>query len=1373
MKLVSLSKIAAAILLLFWVGFVKAQPGCPSVNAGPDIALPCGTNCTNLTATFFQTGNTSTYGVSSIPYTPFSYTAGTATLVNIDDTWSDTVDLPFNFCFFGTSYNHLVIGSNGIITFDLSEANGYCAWDITASGTVPTTNIYRNCIMGPYHDIDPSLGGDIYYQISGTAPCRTFVVSFNRVPMYNSNNFLSNCFNTTDATHQIVLYETTNVIEIYIKDKDRCTGWNDGLAIEGIQNFAQTVAYTVPGRNNTVWTATNDAWRFTPNGPSIVSVDWLQNGAVIASGPTLSVCPASNTTYTAQATYTPCAGGTPVVETDNVTVTVAGVLQAGIDSAHNVTCTGANNGAAWAHASSSNSGLQYGWSDGAATLNRTNLAPGTYVFTATDASACVRRDTIVITEPTPVTANVPNVSQTTCSGTGTGILLAGRGGGTGPYTFIWNSSPVQNDSVLDGVAPATYTVTVTDSHGCTGSASGTLTITQGANNVAFTAPTITNITCSGTQGSITVSAIGGSGTFTYTWNTTPQQTGATISNLAAGQYCVTADDGTGCTATACHNITQPPAVVINPPAITNPICNGTSDGSITASASAGTPNYTYNWTRLSNNQALSGITISNLAADTYTLTVTDAVGCTATDSYTLIDASPVVISPPVIINPQCAGNTNGSITASATGGTGGYSYGWVEQTGGTPYAGQTINNLGAGTYNLTVTDVSGCTVSDSYVLTVPGAVTFNPPVIVNNDCNSNNSGSITADATGGTPGYTYNWVQQSNGTIYSGPMITNLSGDVYNVTATDVAGCTATDVYTVTSVTPLIITQSQTDLTCNGSGDGTATITVTSGTPAYSYNWNNTGASGNSTYTGLQAGVVNVVVNDVNCSATATFTILEPTAMQLSTLSLTNISCFGGNNGTVSVDASGGTPGNVTPYNYVWNTSPPQTTATATGLTATSVTVVATDANGCTTSQSFTLTEPAQLTAAADATGATCYQAPNGTISVDATGGTTPYTYQWDDSAAQTTKTAMGLVAGTYTAMVTDANGCNTTASDVVNEPADLLISTDVTAVKCIGDANGTISVAATGGTSPYNYSATQDMVNFVNATNDVIEGLAVGDYTVIVADNNGCTKTVLASVPNALPDNFTTSTDSTNCYGPDYNDGAVHVISTTLTNGPYQYVIDGGISQLSGDFYNVSAGAHTITAINNNGCVTTIPVVVLEPLPLVVDVVPDTVVLPLGDVQQVHVTYINANGEISYAWSPTLGLSCADCPDPLVSPFTSQDYEITLSYVHGSATCYGSATLHAEVLDPMPVFVPNSFSPNGDGNNDVFTIYGQGIKTLDLKIFNRWGELVYKSNNQFDGWDGTYKGQMQLPSVFTYTARVTYLDDKRAEKQGTVTLLR
>lgn len=1364
-------------LLLTIVQAVQAQPGCPAINAGADVSLPCGTNCANLTANYFQAGSTTSYTVGSIPYAPpFPFTGGTQLFINDDDIWSDVITLPFTFCFYGNSYTQAVIGANGLISFDLAEANQYCEWSYTEpipTPGPPSAGIYNNSINGAYHDIDPSVfsfscfcnPADINYAVVGSAPCRTFVVNFRNVPHFSCNSL--------QTTQQIVLYETTNVVEVYIQSKPTCNTWNDGNAVIGLQNSDGSQGITPPNRNTGPWTANNEAWRFTPNGPSIVTVDWFQGATQIGTGGTINVCPAGgSTTYTARATYLPCSGGTPVVVSDNVVVTLAGSLQAAIDSSRDVTCFGGNNGAAYAYATSGNAGLAYGWNDGNTSLVRTGLAAGTYVFSATDASGCIRRDTVIITQPTQITPSVPNVSQTTCSGTGTGILYANSGGGTPPYTYNWNSTPAQTDSVLDGVNAGSYVVTVTDSRNCTATASGTLTITAGANNVAFSAPVITNVSCSNNNtGSITVTATGGSGTFTYSWSN--QQTGATISNLPSGQYCVTANDGTGCTATACYNVSQSPPVTINQPAITNPTCNGTTDGSVTANVTGGNTPYTYNWNRPSDNQTYTGQTINGLRSDTYILTVTDGSGCTATATYTLTEASPVVINQPVLVMPLCNGGTTGSITAVAGGGTGGFSYSWVKQVTNQTYTGQTITTLSAGTYDLTVTDASGCTASNSFTLTEPDALVFNTPVIVNNGCVVSVGGSITANAGGGTPGYTYNWVQQSNNQAYTGQTINNLNADNYAVTVTDLNGCTATDVYTVTSVTPLLFTQAQTEVSCAGGNDGTATITVTSGTQPYGYNWNNNGPTATATIGGLQAGLTTVVINDANCSATASFTITEPTPVQVNQLSQTDVLCNGGNNGAVTVGATGGTPGAGTGYNFNWSTTPVQTGPTANGLTAGPVTVTVTDANNCSVTATYTIAEPTALTATTSSTNVSCFGGNNGSIAVSVSGGTLSYTYLWDDPGNQTTASVQGVPAGTYHVLVTDGNNCTINATTVVTEPADIIVNTTATAVKCVGSSDGTITVLAIGGTPPFTYTATTDGVNYINSNDSIFENLPIGSYTIEITDGQGCTRPAQAIVPNATLDNFVTATDSTSCYGPDYNDGAVYVQTLTPQNGPYQYSIDNGTPQLSGDFYNVSAGQHTITATSYNNCVTTIPVLVLEPLPIVVDVVPDTVFLPLGQGQQVQVNYLNANGVVTYNWTAQDGLSCIDCPDPVVSPYISQDYVITVSTVNGSATCYGSATLHAEVTRPEPVYIPNAFSPNGDGNNDIFQIYGQSIKTINLKVFNRWGEMVYYSNNQFDSWDGTFKGQQQMPAVFTYTAQVTFLNNDKSELKGTVTLIR
>ncbi len=1523
-----LKSVGFLFAVLLSVNIISAQPGCPAVDAGSNVSLPCGTNCTNLSATTFPSGNTTSYSVAPIAYTPFSYTAGTSILVNIDDIWSDVINLPFTFCFFGNAYNQVVVGANGLITFDVAEANLGCVWDITAAGTLPTSNIYGNCIMGPYHDIDPSLGGDIKYQIIGSAPCRIFIVSYSQVPMYNSDNFLSSC-SGMDATHQIAIYETTNAIEVYIEHKDACPdggifspGWNGGLAIEGIQNAGQTVAYTVPNRNNSVWTANNDAWRFTPNGPSIVTVDWFNGATQIGTGSTISVCPGSNTTYTAQATYLPCSGGTPVVVTDNVTVSLAGSLQAAIDSVHNVSCFGANDGVAYAHATTANAGLSYGWANGPNTLTYSNLAPGTYIFTATDASACVRSDTIIITQPAQLTANVPDASQTNCAGAGTGTLVATSGGGTGPNTFIWNSNPAQNDSILDNVTAGTYSVTVSDSRGCTATASGTLTITAGGNNVALSNPVITNVSCfGGADGSITASATGGSGVYNYNWNGGPAT--AANPNLVAGAYTVTVDDGAGCTASGTYNVTQPTQLTLNAPAITNIGCGG-GTGSITANPTGGTTSYAYAWSQQSNSQTYTGQTITGLSADNYNLTVTDAHACTvtaaytvtvapslaftqsqtnascfgssdgsatitvtggtppyqynwnangptanatlsglaagtadvtitdanctatatftiteptqvviaqvsqtnvscgggsdgtitvsaagggnqaynyawntnpvqtgatasnlpagsvtvvATDinlctasaTYTITEPTPVTVSLVSLTGVSCAGGSDGSITVLAAGGSGaGYNYAWNT----TPaQMGATASNLPAGTFTVVAADANLCSVSANFTVTEPAALVVDSVSIVNVSC-SGAPGSLTAHISGGTGSYTYTWAQQSNSQVYSGQLITGLQADTYGLLVTDANSCTITGAYTVNADVPLAFTQTQTEVSCFGGNNGSATVTITSGTPPYMYLWSATTVGGSSTINGLAAGVSDVTITDADCSATATFNITQPTQVVVSLVSQTDIACAGGNNGTIEVAASGGTGA----YSYAWNSTPAQNGAIATNLPAATYTVVASDANACTATGTYSLSEPAILSIELDSIDATCFNAPNGSVVASVNGGTTPYAYQWSDPDNQTTKNAMGLLAGPYTCVVTDANGCIISGSSSVQQPDDMLISPPVvTAVKCIGDKNGTIMVDAQGGTSPFNYSATQDGANFVFATNNVIMGLAIGTYTVIVADDNGCTKTVFATVPNATIDNFTTSTDSTKCYGPSYTDGSASIQPTpnSYGNGPFQYQIDGGLLQFSNDFYGLGAGPHIITVINGNGCISEVPVIVAEPLPIVVDVVPDTVILPLGEGEQVMVTYINAPGEVTYSWTPELGLSCIDCPNPMVSPFTQQDYVITISMVNGSATCYGSATLHADVLDPLPVFIPNSFTPNGDGNNDVFQLFGQSIKTVDLRIFNRWGELVYKTNNQFSGWDGTYKGQMQLPQVFTYAVKIVFLDDKKVDRKGTVTLLR
>ncbi len=283
-----------------------------------------GSACTDLEATYINLGNTTNYTVQTIPFNPpyqFSCLQNPVS-VNVDDVWSQIINLPFNFCFYGNSYNQCLIGSNGVITFDTTNntPGGYCAWSF--SNDLPSPTHFLNTIFGVYHDIDPSKGGEIGWElVTMNTGCRALVAGWDNIPMFSSS-----C-NSILYSGMIVLYEDTNIIEVYIQNKEVCATWNSGNAIVGVQNSNGTLGVVAPNRNATSpdWTTYNEAWRFTPSGPSITTFRWHSgsgtSGPVIATTPVVTVCPSSTTTYTAEVTYTLCNGSTLVL-TDETTVTV-------------------------------------------------------------------------------------------------------------------------------------------------------------------------------------------------------------------------------------------------------------------------------------------------------------------------------------------------------------------------------------------------------------------------------------------------------------------------------------------------------------------------------------------------------------------------------------------------------------------------------------------------------------------------------------------------------------------------------------------------------------------------------------------------------------------------------------------------------------------------------------------------------------------------------------------------------------------------------------------------------------------------------------------------------------------------------------------
>ncbi len=381
---------------------------CPSL--GPDIELPCGEDSATLTADLtdcpagYLPRQTNAYTVSQIPFAPSPATGTTITLS--DDAVSQALPIGFSFCFYGNTYTQFYIGSNGWVGFSPGQPTTFTSAPIpSTAGSVP-----KNCIMGPWQDWHPGIAGGPYirYQTIGQAPCRKLVVSFSNIPFFSCT--------TTLGTFQIVLNEGSNIIENHLTNKPSCTQWAGGTAVQGVHNQQGTAAVTVPGRNSTVWTATNDAWQWVPNGAAApATYVWYEvgNPTPIATGPqSITVTPPQGgAEYTVQLTYTGCYGlcNTSVeASADTVLVTPG---SGGLEVVTSVTspfCNGGCDGAASVEVSGGTPGYTYLWLPSEAnTPSIENLCAGAYSVTIIDEDDCQQTVEVIVENPPPVDIGGP------------------------------------------------------------------------------------------------------------------------------------------------------------------------------------------------------------------------------------------------------------------------------------------------------------------------------------------------------------------------------------------------------------------------------------------------------------------------------------------------------------------------------------------------------------------------------------------------------------------------------------------------------------------------------------------------------------------------------------------------------------------------------------------------------------------------------------------------------------------------------------------------------------------------------------------------------------------------------------------------------
>ena len=949
-------------------------------------------------------------------------------------------------------------------------------------------------------------------------------------------------------------------------------------------------------------------------------------------------------------------------------------------------------------------GYTYAWPGGLTGPTQNSLAAGTYSVTISNDDGCSDTINVDIDEPTPLIGSISETQGIACNGDCNGELAASATGGTAPYSYDW-SGGLGAGAIKSGLCAGTYTVTVTDANLC--DTTVTFTISE---------PPVLTVSIAESQviscfnvcdGELTASGSGGTAPYLYAWSNGGN--GAVQAGLCDGQYIVTITDANLCTSTDTFDLTEPTLLVGAVTQTAQILCAGQCTAAATASASGGTPGYSYSWSN-----GNSGPVQNGLCAGSYTITVTDNRGCTDVVTLNVLEPNPIVVNVNVTNQPLCFGDCTGAATVSASGGTGSLTITWPN---GSSIPTQT--NLCAGTYVVTVTDGNNCQETGQVIIVEPALLEVSIAETQSISCNGVCDGELTATVTGGTPNYTVVW---SNGG--SGNSINGLCDGQYSVLVTDANGCTATDTFNLAE--PTLLTASNTvnsQVSCFGVCDGNASISGSGGTSPYTFSWSDggTGASrndlcdgnytvtvtdanlctattnltitepseiiltltkindplcagtcdgaasasatgGSSPYTfnwlthgtgpnqtNLCDGTYTVVVTDANgCDDTATINMIEPTALALTITETQSISCFGVCDGELTIGISGGTG----PYTQLWSDF--STNLINDVLCAGSYSVTVTDANGCEDSISYNLTEPSTIQITPSVTDATC-GASNGAIDIaPISGGTGPYTVSWNTSATGTS--ISGVPAGTYTATVTDANSCAQAFPISINDVGGPTAATDVTTdASCFGVCDGTSIVSPVGGTSPYTYSWSTGNPNDTLAS---VTGLcaAGSPFFVTVTDDNGCTfvHSVTVSEPGQIFVNGTVNSDPT-CFG--VCDGSATVSATGGTS-PYVITWPGGAT--GGTQNSLCDGSYMVTVTDANGCEDSTSVTVTEPTPIV-PLITETQSISCFGVCDGELTASATGGTAPYTFAWSNGAT-----GPIQGTLCAGTYGVTVTDVNG-----------------------------------------------------------------------------------------------------------
>ena len=1007
-----------------------------------------------------------------------------------------------------------------------------------------------------------------------------------------------------------------------------------------------------------------------------------------------------------------------------------------------VSCFGGNNGSVSLAFNNVAYPLSYLWTNGATTAALSNVSANSYQAQIIDANGCQLLTGDIVTQPAyPLQANVQSANVTCFSGVSNGSVDVTVSGGTSPYTYSWNNGASTQD--LANLGTGNYSITVTDANNCTANNSATIT----APSDLVQSASIVNVLCvGGNNGALQVTTTGGVSPYSYSWST--GQSTEDIQGLSAGSYTLTITDTNNCTDIQTYVVTEPNTSISLSSIVTNVSCYAGTNGLIDITTTGGTPGYTFQWS--ANNGVVIPQTtedISNLSAGNYSLTATDANGCSSTLNASISQPVQALQSSPQLSNVTCFNGTNGTIQPLISGGTAPYTYAWSNAT-----SANVLSNASAGAYTLNLTDANNCSATFTYTLSQPNAalaVALNGSNVL---CFGDASGAANAVISGGTSPYTLAW---SNGSTNAS--IQNILAGTYNITVTDQQGCLANQSITITEpAAPLNVSTLTTMVDCFGNQSGSIDATITGGTAPYSSSWINQNsqiyASSAEDLTLIGIGSYLTIVTDSHgCIDSAAASITQPAALAISNAKV-DVLCHGNSTGSVNATVAGGTQ----PYSYVWNNG--ALTEDLNAIPSGSYTLTVLDVNGCTETMTVEVIQPiAPLAVSTETTSIDCFGLSTGSVSATAVGGTAPYQYAWSNGGTATS--ISDVLAGAYSITVTDNHGCTAFSGANVQQPQQALnVAVNVTDPSCYGYSNGIIEMTIIGGTQPYYFNWGNENNILLNNPSERLDSIAVGSYLFVITDERGCVVDTIVQVNEPTPFNVTIQTTDALCY-----QSATGMVDLTVSGStpPYQYTWNDG-QFLTEDLSNVLAGYYAVQITDNQGCIDSIAGVVNQPDSLFID----AAIINVSCVDQadgaIALTVLGGISPYSIVWSNGESV-------PTISNLSAGVYVATVT---DDNSCI--ATITVEVLpSSIPCVNPvNTFTPNGDLFNDTWVIDNMYLyPNASVQVFNKWGNLVFKSEGLYTPWDGTYRDNPLPAEVYYYIIELN--DTATSKLTGTLTIIR